>query len=108
MLVVDDDEREVPLELAVRLAGRLDEVARVRALEQVDDHLGVGRGAERVPLGLERRLQLAVVLDDPVQDDRDLGPVAAAERMRVRLRDGAVRGPARVTEAGRRPGAGLR
>ena len=46
--------------------------------------------------------QLAVVLDDPVEDDRELAAVAAGERMRVPLGDAAVRRPARVAEAGGR------
>ena len=99
VVVVDDDEGEVALELAVGLARRLEQVAVVVALDQVDDHLGVGLGVEDVALGLERRLQLAVVLDDPVQHDRELVLVAAGERMRVLLVDGAVGGPARVAEA---------
>ena len=72
VVVVDGDEREVALELRVRGAHRVDEVALVVALDQVDDDLGVRLGAEAVAVGLKRLLQLAVVLDDPVQDDRDL------------------------------------
>ena len=49
-------------------------------------------------LGDEPVAELAVVLDDPVQDDRELRAVAAGERMRVRLGDAAVRRPARVPE----------
>src|SRR5262249_22788704 len=45
------------------------------------------------------------VLDDPVQHDGELLPVAADERMRVLLRDPAVCRPARVAEPGRRVGA---
>ena len=45
MVRVDDDEREVPVELAVREAHGLDQVARVVALDEVDDDLGVGLGA---------------------------------------------------------------
>ncbi len=71
-------------------------------LDEVDDDLGVGLGVEDVALLLERELQLAEVLDDPVQHDRDLVLLAAGERMRVLLRDLAVRGPARVSETGRR------
>ena len=35
------------------------------------DHLGVGLGRELVPVGSSEALQLAVVLDDAVEDDRD-------------------------------------
>ena len=47
MVVVDDDEGEVALELAVGRRVRLEQVAVVVALDQVDDDLGVGLGAER-------------------------------------------------------------
>ena len=46
--------------------------------------------------------QLAVVLDDPVEDDRELAFVAAGQRVRVVLVHAAVRRPARVAEPGRR------
>src|SRR2546430_1377821 len=46
--------------------------------------------------------QRAVVLDDPVQHDRELVVVAGGEGMRVLLGDAAVRRPARMTEAGAR------
>ena len=87
MVVVDHDEREVALELGVGLTHRLGEVAVVVALEQVDDHLGVGLGAELVAFPEQLRLQLAVVLDDPVEHDRHPRVVAPGERMRVPLGD---------------------
>src|SRR5207237_5545540 len=105
VVVVDDHEREVALELLVGGAHGLGQVAVVVPFDQVDDHLGVGLGLERVPFGLERALQLAEVLDDPVQDDRELAVVAARQRVRILLRDRAVGRPARVPEAGRRDGA---
>src|SRR5581483_9487866 len=46
--------------------------------------------------------QLAVVLDDAVQDDCQLAPVAGGERVRVLLRHGAVRRPACMAEPRRR------
>ena len=52
-----------------------------------------------MPVGDQALAQLAVVLDDPVQDDRHLRAVAADQRVRVRLRDASVRRPARVAEA---------
>ena len=83
MVVVDDDEGEVPLEACVGAAHGFDEVAVVGVLEQVRDDLGVGLGAERVAGGEQLVAQLAVVLDDPVQHDRELAVVARLERMRV-------------------------
>ncbi len=102
MVVMDHDEREVALELVERETHCLDEIALVVALDEVRDRLRVRLGRERVPVGREARRQLAVVLDDAVQDDRELRGSAAGERMRVRLGDPAVRRPARVAEPGRR------
>ena len=102
VVVVDDDEREVALELAECEPHGLDQIALVVALDQVSHGLGVRLGCEDVTIRREARLQLTVVLDDPVQDDGELRGVAAGERMRVRLRDPAVCRPARVRHAGRR------
>jgi hypothetical protein len=54
-----------------------------------------------VPVGGEPGLQLDVVLDDPVEDDRE-AVVAAGQRVRVPLGGPAVGRPARVPDAGRR------
>ena len=105
MIVVDDDEGEVPLELFVGRAHGFQQVAVVVALDQVDHDLGIGLGPERVAFSLERPLQLAVVLDDPVQHDRELAVVAAGQRVGVLLGDCAVGRPAGVAEPGRRDGA---
>ena len=98
MVVMDHDEGKVPLELRERQAHGLDEVALVVALDEMRNGLGVGLRAERVPVGGEVLGELAVVLDDPVQDDRELRRLAARERVGVRLGDPAVRRPARVPE----------
>src|SRR5438105_3269255 len=55
--------------------------------------------------GDELLAQLAVVLDDAVEDDRELVRVAGGERMRIRFGDTAVGCPARMAEARRREGA---
>ena len=99
MVVVDRDDREVALELRIDARERLREVAVVLLLEQVDDDFGVGLGGERVAGACEVVAQLHVVLDDPVEDDRQAAGVAARERVRVALGDCAVRRPARVAEA---------
>ena len=65
----------------------------------MDHDLGVGFGAEAVTVGLERLLQLTVVLDDAVQHDREPRIVATGERVGVLLVDGAVRGPAGVSQS---------
>ena len=105
VVAVADDEREVALELAVRRADGLDEVAMVVALDEVGDRLRVRLGGEDVAVGLERLLQLAVVLDDAVEDDRDLLVGRAGQRMGVLEADAAVRRPARVADARRGQGA---
>ena len=104
MVAVDDNEGEVPFELSIGSADGIDEVAFVVALHEMHDHFGVGLGRELVPIRLQRALQLAEVLDDPVQDDRGLALVAARQRVRVHLGDPAVGCPARVAE----PRRGLR
>ena len=103
MVVVDDHEREVPFELGIRLPHRLDEVAGVVALDEMRDHLRVGLRAECVAFLDERILELAEVLDDPVEDDGEVGVVTPSERMRILLGHRTVRRPARVSETvGRR------
>ena len=69
---VHGDERVMTAELGEGGAHRLGQVALVVALDQVGDDLGVGLGAELVPLGDELAAQLGMVLDDPVEDDVDL------------------------------------
>ena len=101
VVAVDRDEGEVTLELVEREARGLDEIAVVVLLDQVADRLGVRLGGEDVP-GLAQPLaQLAVVLDDAVEHDRELLRILDREGMRVLLGDAAVGRPARVTEAGR-------
>ena len=101
MVVVDDDEGEVALESRVDVLHGLGEIVAggEPLLDQVRHDLGVGLGDEGVPLGGQLVAELAIVLDDPVQDDRDLLRVAARQRMCVLFRDAAVRRPARVAEA---------
>jgi hypothetical protein len=102
---MDHDEGEVALERGVRLAHRLDEVARVVALDEMGNDLGVGLGRERMVVREERFLQFTEVLDDAVEDDRELVVDARGERMRVFVGDLAVRRPARVPNARRRVGS---
>ena len=101
MVAVDRDEREVPLELRVRRPHRLDQIARVGALDEVGDNLGVGLRAEALTVGDQGPLDLAVVLDDAVKHDRDVPLLARHERVRVLLGHAAVRRPARVADARR-------
>ena len=75
------------------------------------DHLGVSLRRELLALGDELAADLAVVLDDPVEDDRDILVVAGQERMRILFGDPPVRRPTRVPDsggrAGRSPGSAL-
>ena len=72
VLAMEDDKSEVPFQLGVGGAHRRDEIALVVPLDEVGDDLGVGLGRERVALLDERRLQLAIVLDDAVEDEVDV------------------------------------
>ena len=102
MVLVDDDEREVAFEPRVDGANGFDEIAVVGGLEQVRDRLRRRSASRRRgPRACELVTELAVVLDDPVQDDREIVVIAASERVRVVLGDAAVGRPARVAETGR-------
>ena len=94
------DERIVPAQLAESGAHGLRQVAVEVALDQVADDLGVGLGAEHVAVLGQFLAQLAVVLDDAVQDDVDL-VAAVAVGVRVLLGHAAVRRPAGVCHADR-------
>ena len=98
LVVVDDDESEMPFESQVGGANRFDEIAVVERLEQVRDDFGVRLGGEGMTLVLERPFQLAKVLDDAVQDDGHVPVFAAGERVGVALGDGTVCRPAGVPE----------
>ena len=80
--------------------GLLEPVAVEVARDEVGDDLGVGLRRED-GAGVEQLLlELHVVLDDAV--DHDVDAVGGVEvRVRVLLGDAAVRGPARVADAGR-------
>ena len=60
-----------------RPSHRLHQVAVVLLLDEVRQHLGIGLGGEPMACGQQPVLDLAVVLDDPVMDQRQL---AAAVR----------------------------
>ena len=105
MVVMDNDEGEVPFELAIDGAHGLQEIAFVGVLDQVHHHFRIRLGAEAMALSFERFLELAVVLDDSVQHDCEPAVVTTRQRVRVLLVDGAVRRPARVAETVIRSGA---
>ena len=85
---------------AQRLGEGLEQIGLVLAafLHKIDQHLGVGFGAEGIALGLEIGLELEIVLDDAVVDD---GESAVVALVRVGVAHGglAVGGPARVPHA---------
>ena len=105
MAVVNDDERVVAFELAIRGPHGLDQVAGVVPLDEVRNNLSVRLGAERVTVGLEGPFQLAKVLHDAVQHDGHVTVLAAGERMRVALVHSSVRRPACMSESMPRHGA---
>ena len=77
------------------------QIAAIQLANEMREHFGVGLTRERVPLFLEVLLDRRVVLDDAVVDNRDAVTMHAviAMRMRVLLRDTAVRCPARMRNA---------
>ena len=72
--------------------------SRERGVDEVRDHLGVGVGIEAVARGFQFGAQLGVVLDDAVVHHRDA--LVRHVRVRVDRVRHAVRGPARVRDAG--------
>ena len=93
-----------------RFLHRHEQVAVVDGIDQVGNHLGIGLAVKLVALGTQFGAQLLVVFDDAVVHQRDtrlafdgspFGLRAKAE-MRVCVVRGrhAVRGPARVRDAG--------
>jgi hypothetical protein len=71
-------------------------------IDQMRDRLAVRLAGKHVAVRLQLRTQLIAVLDDPVVRQRDARVVVARRKMRMRVeRDRrAVRGPARVRDAG--------
>ena len=72
VLAVDHHEREVAVELRIGLGDGVGEVPLVIALDKVRDDLRVRLRGEGMALFEQRILELPEVLDDPVEDDRDL------------------------------------
>jgi hypothetical protein len=66
-------------------------------LDEVRHDLGVGLALELMPARAELGAQLLVVLDDAVDDDRDLA-CAVVVRVSVFVAGPAVRRPARVPQ----------
>ena len=86
---------------------RVKEVAVVQAVDQVRDDLGVGLALKNIAARLERGAQFVMVFDDAVVHQRHPprrigGSACAVAEMRVRVvhHRRAVRGPARVGNAG--------
>ena len=100
----DGAERVVPVHLAQGGAhGARQPLVHV-LLDEVRHDLGVRLAREGVPALGEPGAQVLVVLDDAVDHDRDT-PGAVGVRVGVLLVGPAVRGPARVPEAGGGRGA---
>ncbi len=81
-----------------RLLHGFEQVAVVHVVDQVGDHFGVGLAFEHIAGGGQFGAQLVMVFDDAVVHQRD----ALAREMRMGVVRGrrAVRGPARVGDAG--------
>jgi hypothetical protein len=94
------DERVVAAEVVVGEPHGLDQIPVEMGGDQVRHHLGVRLGGELGALGAETVAELGPVLDDAVEDDVE-ALRGVPVRVGVRLRDAAVRGPARVADAGR-------
>ncbi len=100
----DDRQAVGALQQRQDFVDRPDQAVAVQAAgDQVGDDLGVGVAVEDEALVLELPLEGGVVLDDAVVDDGH-DAVAAEVGVGVAVVGGAVRGPARMADAGRAGG----
>jgi hypothetical protein len=108
LVLAEDGNGIGAVQLLHRALHRFEQVAVVKAVDQVGDHFSIGLAGKDVAPGLQRRPQFNVVLDDAVVDQRD--PAAAALSLHTRAvaemgmgvmhRGHAVGRPARVGDAG--------
>jgi hypothetical protein len=96
VLRVDDQQGKSAAETSNRFRHRFDQVASFLQVivDEVCRYLGVGLGYEFVALCLELVLDLLVVLDDPVVNDRNA--ITGHVGVSIGLGDAAVRCPAGV------------
>ena len=104
LLAVDNQKRKMALELAVGRSDGIDERPPVRAPHKMGNHLGVRLGRKHLAVRDELPADLAVVLDDAIEDNRDIVVIARHQRMSVILADPPMRRPARVADPGGRRG----
>ena len=100
---VEDRDGIGAVRLAQRGPQRVRDVARVRLLHEMGEHLGVGLRAEPVAPREEPVAEVPEVLDDAVVDDRDRAR-AVGVGVGVEVVRAAVRRPAGMGEADRRRG----
>src|SRR5665647_2168142 len=93
-----ENYKELRTELCARGHEFKSETVADVLLDEVHHYLGVGLALELMPARAELGAQLLVVLDDAIDDDRDLAR-AIVVRVRILVTRPAVRGPARVAEA---------
>ena len=98
---VEDRDGIGAVRLAQRGPQRVRDVARVRLLHEMGEHLGVGLRAEPVAPREEPVAEVPEVLDDAVVDDRDLAR-AVGVGVGVEVVRATVRRPAGMGEADRR------
>jgi hypothetical protein len=114
VVAAEHDDGARPVQFRERLAHRRLQIAFaavvIVAVDQVDDHLGVGVAAEFVARALQHRAQFQKILHDAVLHHHQIA-VGAGVGMGVALAGGAMRRPARMPDADaageRRTGDGL-
>ena len=94
----DTGDCEGALEVSGRAQDCRNEPVALVVLDEVRDDFGIGLGAKPMPVRRQRLSKLAVVLDDPVVDDGELG-TAIDVRMRIGIRRPAVSRPPGVADA---------
>jgi len=110
LVLVDHRDRVGAAQLLRGRAHGGEQVAVVEAVDQVGDDLGIGLARKDIATRLQAHAQRFVVLDDAVVHQGDMARLReirgrrarARTGVRVRIGDGrrAVRGPARVRDAG--------
>ena len=98
-LAAENAQRVGAFDLVNGQAQRLNHVPGVQGIEQMGNDFGIGIGHEKVSFLDQLFLELDIIFNDPIVDDRD-AVVDAAMGMGVDIRRFAVGGPAGMADAG--------
>ena len=100
-IIRDTGDRVGAAEIVGRTQHGLSQPVRAVPFDQMSNHFGVGLGPEAMTFGGERAAELAIILDDPVVNNRQARSTVEM-RMRIDVRGTAMRRPPRMRYSGRR------